>query len=276
MKIGLTTVLTDQTISPSELAREAEARGFSSLWFPEHTHVPVDRRTAFGDGELPAEYYRCLDPVVALTAAAAVTNRLVLGSGVSLVAQHDAIGYAKAWATLDVISGGRTRFGVGFGWSVEEMADHGVAFATRREQVSEHARAMHTIWAEDEASFDGEFVRFPPTFSWPKPVQQPRIPTYIGGGGGPKLFSHVADWADGWLPIGGRGIREGLPMLVQAWAEAGRSGAPDVIPFGTNLTLEKLDFYRSLGCTEVVVRMPSLERDGMLGVLDSLAMFVSA
>ncbi len=276
MRLGLTIFLTDRTIGAVEMARETEARGFSSLWFPEHTHIPTSRRTPAptGDRELPEEYLRCLDPLVAMTAAAVATERLVVGSGVSLVAQHHPIDYAKAWATLDLVSGGRARFGVGFGWNVEEMEDHGVAYGTRREQAREHVRAMQALWAEPEARFAGQYVNFEPTFSWPKPLQQPRIPTFVGGGAGPKLFAHVAEWADGWLPIGGGGIREALPALRAAWAEAGRDGEPQVIPFGTLPSAEKLAYYEKLGCTEVVLRVPAVGRDGVLAVLDSYAPLV--
>ncbi len=276
MRLGLTIFLTDRTIGAVEMARETEARGFSSLWFPEHTHIPTSRRTPAptGDRVLPEEYLRCLDPLVALTAAAVATERLVVGSGVSLVAQHHPIDYAKAWATLDLVSGGRARFGVGFGWNAEEMEDHGVAYGTRREQAREHVHAMQALWAEPEARFAGRYVNFEPTFSWPKPVQQPRIPTFVGGGAGPKLFAHVAEWADGWLPIGGGGIREALPALRAAWAEAGRDGEPQVIPFGTLPSAEKLAYYEQLGCTEVVLRVPAVGRDGVLAVLDSYAPLV--
>jgi probable F420-dependent oxidoreductase len=276
VRLGLTIFLTDRTIGAVEMARETEARGFSSLWFPEHTHIPTSRRTPAptGDRELPEEYLRCLDPLVAMTAAAVATERLVVGSGVSLVAQHHPIDYAKAWATLDLMSGGRARFGVGFGWNVEEMEDHGVAYGTRREQAREHVHAMQALWAEPEARFAGRYVNFEPTFSWPKPVQQPRIPTFVGGGAGPKLFAHVAEWADGWLPIGGGGIREALPALRAAWAEAGRDDEPQVIPFGTLPSAEKLAYYEQLGCTEVVLRVPAVGRDGVLAVLDSYAPLV--
>ena len=277
MKIGITIFLTDRTIGVVELAREVESRGFSSLWFPEHTHIPVSRRTPapIGPGDLPEEYYRCLDPVVALTAAATVTTDLVLGTGVSLVAQHNPIDYAKSWATLDMVSGGRTRFGVGFGWNVEEMADHGVVYATRRDKAREHALAMQRIWEHDEAGFEGEYVSFEPTFSWPKPVQRPRIPTLIGGGAGPVMFRHVAEWADGWLPIGGRGVREAVPKLHEAWAAADRSGTPQIIPFGTVPSHEKLEYYASVGCTEVVLRLESYDRDGALRQLDDLGQYLT-
>jgi len=277
VRLGVTIFLTDRTIGVAELARETEARGFSSLWLPEHTHIPASRRTPApaGGDQLAEEYFRSLDPLVALAAAASVTERLVLGSGVSLVAQHHPIDYAKAWATLDLLSGGRAQFGVGFGWNVEEMENHGVAYATRREQVREHVLAMHELWANDEAAYSGRFVNFDPVFMWPKPIQQPRIPTLIGGSAGPKMFAHVAEWADGWMPIGGRGIRDALPALREAWSDAGREGDPQVIPFGTVPSAEKLEYYESLGCTEVVVRLPASGRDDVLAALDSFTPYLT-
>jgi probable F420-dependent oxidoreductase len=272
VRIGLTIFATDQTVDVVDLAREAEGRGFSSLWLPEHTHIPVSRRTPAptGDAELAEEYRRALDPTTALAACAAVTSTIRLGSGVSLVAQHDPIAYAKVWATLDLLSSGRAAFGVGFGWNVEEMEDHGVDFTTRRERAREHVLAMQALWSHDEASFEGEFVRFPASWSWPKPVQ-PRIPTYVGGGAGSKVFAHVAEWADGWMPIGGAGIREAMPRLRAAWASAGRSGEPEVVPFGTLPSAEKLEYYASIGCTEVVLRLPAAPRDVVLALLDDYA-----
>ena len=278
MQIGVTTFLTDRTIGPVDLARAAEDRGFSSVWFPEHTHIPVSRRTPAptGDADLPEEYGRCLDPLVALTAAAVSTERLVVGSGVSLVAQHHPIDYAKSWATLDMVSGGRARFGVGFGWNVEEMRDHGVEYSTRRERAREHVLAMQALWSADEASFAGSYVEFDSTYSWPKPLQQPRIPTLLGGAFGPKLLAHLVEWADGWMPIGGSGVREALPALREAWAVAGRAGEPQVIPFGTVPSEQKLAYYQSIGCTEVVLRLPTAGRDDTLRVLDSYAVHLAS
>ena len=276
MQLGLTIFLTDRTIGAVEMARETEARGFSSLWFPEHTHIPTSRRTPAptGDPVLPEEYSRCLDPMVALAAAAVATDRLSVGSGVSLVAQHHPIDYAKAWATLDLVSRGRARFGVGFGWNGEEGEDHGVVYGPRRKRAREHVLAMQSLWADPEACFAGRYVNFEPTFSWPKPVQQPRIPTFVGGGAGPKLFAHIAEWADGWLPIGGGGISAALPALRTAWADAGREGEPRVIPFGTLPSVAKLAYYEQLGCEEVVLRVPAAGRDEVLAVLDSYAPLV--
>jgi probable F420-dependent oxidoreductase len=276
MRLGLTTFATDRTLDVAELARAAEDRGFASLYLPEHTHIPVNRATPAptGDAELADEYRRTLDPLVALAVCAAVTERLLLGTGVALVAQHDPIGYAKAWATLDHVSGGRTVVGVGFGWNREEMADHGVDYDTRRERAREHMLAMYALWAEDDATFRGDYVSFDPTWSWPKPLQQPRPPVLVGGGAGPKLFAHVAEWADGWMPIGGAGVRDALPALRDAWSAARRAGDPAVVPFGTLPTAAKLAHYEAIGCREVVLRVPAAGRDVVLATLDEYARFV--
>ena len=207
MRIGLTIFATTETVDAVELAVEAESRGFSSFWLPEHTHIPTDRATpAPMGGELGPEYSRAMDPPTVLAACASATTRLELGSGIALVAQHDPVAYAKVWATLDQLSGGRTRFGIGFGWNVEEMATHGVDYATRRDRSREHTLAMQALWRDDEAEFHGQYVDFESSWSWPKPIQRPRIPTFIGGGAGPILFEHIAEYADGWIPIGGAGI----------------------------------------------------------------------
>lgn len=284
MRLGLTMFATDQTIDPVELAVEAESRGFSSLWFPEHTHIPSSRTTpAPTGGDLDVEYYRSMDPPTVMAACAHATSTLVLGSGIALAAQHDPVAYAKVWATLDHLSGGRTKFGIGFGWNVEEMETHGVDYRTRRAHTREHVLAMQALWHDDAgdektasgAEFHGDFLNIPPSFSWPKPLQQPRIPTYIGGGAGPKMFAHIAEYADGWLPIGGAGVRASMPQLREAWAEAGRAGEPEVVPFGTLPSADKLEFYRELGCTEVVLRVPAAPRDEVLRVLDNFSAFLT-
>ena len=273
MRVGLTLFLTDRTIDPVTVAREGEARGFQSLYFPEHTHIPISRVTAppTGDDELNDEYKRTLDPLVALGAAAAVTSTMLLGTGVSLVAQHDPIVMAKQLATLDLVSGGRITLGVGFGWNEDEMADHGVSYSTRREQAREHVLAMHALWSQDEAAFEGEYVSFGPSWSWPKPVQQPRLRTLVGGGAGPKLFGAIAEYGDGWMPIGGGGVRSALPALHDAWAAAGRDGTPEIVPFGVLADLGKLEHYEQLGCSEVVLRVDGASRDDTLRQLDDLA-----
>ncbi|MER6812784.1 TIGR03619 family F420-dependent LLM class oxidoreductase [Spirillospora sp. NPDC000708] len=270
MRLGITMFATDLTMPPHELAREAEARGFASLYVPEHTHIPVARKTPppTGDTALAPEYARTLDPFVALAAAAAVTERITLGTGIMLPAQREPIVTAKAVATLDRIAGGRIALGVGYGWNAEEGADHGVPWTRRREVVREHVLAMRELWTRDEASFEGEFVSFEPSWSWPKPAG--RVPVLLGGAPGPTLFAHIAEYGDGWMPIGGAGIREALPDLRRACADAGRDMVP-VVPFGTVPSEEKLGYYASIGIEEVVLRVPGGGRDAVLPVLDEYA-----
>jgi probable F420-dependent oxidoreductase len=277
MKIGVTLFATDQTMSPIDVARAAEERGFHSMLVPEHTHIPTSRRTPapIGGPELPDQYKRILDPFVTLAAAAAVTSHLRLGTGVSLVAQHDPIVLAKQVATLDLLSGGRVILGVGFGWNREEMENHGVAFRQRRAVVRETVLAMEELWAKERASFDGEFVRFEESWLWPKPLQKPRPPILIGGMAGPKLFRHIAEYADGWIPVGGRSVAAALPELRRAMEEAGRD--PDdarVVVMGTSSSAAKLDHYEAIGVTETVLALPPGPTDLVLPALDEYAKLI--
>ncbi len=273
MRFGVTVFLTDYTIDPAELGREVEARGFHSMWTPEHTHIPVSRKTPPPMGEpLPRQYYHCLDPFVALSYAAAATTNLRIGTGICLVAQHDPIALAKTIATLDHLSGGRFDFGVGFGWNRDEMEHHGVEYKRRREVVKDRVLAIEALWTNEEGSYDGEFTSFTPSFSWPKPVQKPHPPVYIGGEGGPKLFEHVAEWADGWIPIGGRGIKAKLPLLRAEYERVGRD--PDsvkIIPFGSLPNQGKLEYFATLGIEEIVLGVDPGDRDVVLPILDRYA-----
>ena len=262
---------------PDELARAAEERGFVSLYVPEHTHIPVSRRTAppSGDAVLPDYYKRAFDPFVALGMAAGATERLRVGTGICLVAQRDPIVTAKAVASLDYLSNGRFVFGIGFGWNADEIEDHGVEMGNRRAVAREHVLAMQRLWADDVASFDGEHVHLPPSWSWPKPVQEPWPPVLIGGAAGPKLFQHVAEYAEGWIPIGGAGVRDALPDLHRAVEKAGRDPADvRVVPFGTIPDPGKVEYYSSIGIDEVVLRVPVGGRDVVLPVLDDYAKVV--
>ena len=245
MRYGITMFPTDLSIGPVQLAKEAEARGLDSIWFPEHTHIPVSRRTPAPAGEpLAEEYKRSLDPFVAMAAVVGATERIRVGTGIALVAQRDPIVMAKEVASLDLVSGGRLDLGIGFGWNVEEMADHGVDFRQRRAVVREKMLAMKALWTEEEAGFEGEYVNFEPSWSWPKPVQRPHPPVLIGGGGGPRLFEAIADYADGWIPIGGAGMREALPALHRAMEAAGRDPASlQIVPFGSMPEPGKIDYY---------------------------------
>ncbi|MFE9925584.1 LLM class F420-dependent oxidoreductase [Streptomyces sp. NPDC005774] len=283
MRIAVTIFLTDETITPTRLAPELEQRGYAGLYLPEHTHIPVERSTPYpAGGELPREYTRTLDPFVALGQAAAVTERLGIGTGITLAAQHDPIDLAKQIATLDHLSGGRFTLGVGFGWNVEEAADHGVEWRTRRELVRDRMGLMQALWSEEPTAHEGEFGSVRASFAHPKPVQKPRGPvvgprTLVGGAAGPKLFTHICAYADGWLPIGGRGLSESLPALRTAWADAGRDpGALQVVPYAVRPTPDKLAHYAGLGIEEVVVQLPPEGEAGVLRSLDAYQPFVDA
>ena len=278
MKIGVTIHATDRAMPPHELAREAEARGFHSLYIPEHTHIPTSRRTPAptGDAELGDEYRRSPDPYIALAAAAMTTTKIRLGTGIGLPAQHDHIALAKQISTLDQLCGGRLVFGIGFGWNHEEMLNHGIDVRRRRELVREKMLAMQALWSAEVAEFHGEHVQLEPSWQWPKPIQQPRPITLIGGGAGPKLFAHVAEYADGWMPIGGAGLDPALVELRRALTERGRD--PDtlhVVPMGVLPTEAKLARYAEIGATEAVLRLPSAGRERVLPKLDEYAKYLS-
>lgn len=283
MRIAVTVFLTDETITPVRLARELEQRGFAGLYLPEHTHIPVERTTPYpAGGELPREYGRSLDPFVALGQAAAVTERLGLGTGITLVAQHDPIDLAKRIATVDHLSGGRFTLGLGFGWNVEEADDHGVEWRTRRELVRDRMALMRALWTAEPTAYDGEFGSVRASLAYPKPVRQPRGPvvgprTLVGGAAGPKLFAHICEYADGWLPIGGRGLSESLPRLRAAWADAGRD--PDdlqVVPYAVHPSPGKLAHFADLGIEEIVVQLPPAGETEVLKALDAYWAYLPA
>ncbi|MBK3625116.1 LLM class F420-dependent oxidoreductase [Streptomyces sp. MBT49] len=282
MRIAVTIFLTDETITPTRLARELEQRGFAGLYLPEHTHIPVERTSPYpAGGDLPREYGRTLDPFVALGQAAAVTRTLGLGTGITLVAQHDPIDLAKQIATVDHLSGGRLTLGLGYGWNVEEAADHGVEWRTRRELVRDRMRLMRALWADEPTAYEGGFGSVRASTAYPKPVQKPRGPvsgprTLVGGAAGPKLFAHICEYADGWLPIGGRGLTEALPVLRTAWADAGREpDALQVVPYAVQPSPGKLAHYAELGIEEVVVQLPPAGEAEVLGLLDGYAAYLT-
>jgi len=270
---------TEWSMPVHDLARAAEERGLHSLYVPEHTHIPTSRRTPppTGDAELKEEYKHTLDPLVTLAAAAAVTDRIRLGTGICVVAQREPLVTAKAIATLDFVSGGRFEFGIGFGWNHEEMENHGIDVRRRRALVREHMLAMKALWTDDVASFDGEFVRFEPSWSWPKPSQRGGPPVLIGGAAGPTLFRHIAEYGDGWIPFGGAGVRAALPELHAAFEAGGRDPKElRIVPFGTFPEPAKLDYYATLGIDEVVLRIPNGDADEILPVLDEYATLQAA
>ncbi|MFI8878688.1 LLM class F420-dependent oxidoreductase [Streptomyces sp. NPDC055243] len=284
MRVAATLYLTDETITPVRLARELERRGFAALYLPEHSHIPVSRETPYPGGELPPECARMLNPFVALAQAAAVTDRLGLGTNITLVGQHDPIDLAKQIATLDHLSGGRFTLGVGYGWNKEEAADHGVEWRTRRALVRDRMAVMRALWSEEPTAYEGEFGSVRASEVHPKPVRAPRPrkggPLYgprtlVGGAAGPRLFAHIAEYADGWLPIGGGGLREALPALRGAWADAGRDPAGLYVALSAVEPTEgKLVHYEELGVDEVIVQLPALGEAEVLKALDGFQRYV--
>ena len=271
MNIGIYIFATDYTIRIDELAREAEQRGFESLFVPEHTHIPASRRSPWPGGpELPREYWHTLDPFVALAVAAAATSTLSLGTGICLLTERDPIVNAKEAASLDLLSGGRFELAIGAGWNAEEMENHGTAFATRFRVMSERARAMKVIWAEEEPEFHGEFVDFDPIWSYPKPVQRPNPPILVGGETDHTL-RRVVDWADGWFPRGRGGFdpAEGMARLKAIADEAGRPmDTLHVSLFGAPPNREALDRAAEAGVTRAILALPSNDRDDVMRRLD--------
>jgi probable F420-dependent oxidoreductase len=278
VRYGVTMFITDRTMDPVAFARAVEVRGLSSIYLPEHTHIPTSRRTPppTGDAELAEEYKRTLDPLVALAAMAAVTERVELGTGILLPAQRDPIVTAKAIATLDAMSRGRFVCGIGFGWNEDELAHHGVTMPERRAVARERMLAMQRLWRDEVAEFHGEHVDLAPSWSWPKPHRPGGPPVLLGGAAGPKLFGQIAEYCDGWFPIGGAGVRKALPDLQRACDAAGRDFEQmRIVPFGTLPDPGKLDYYESIGITEIVLRVHGGDADGVLPQLDEYARLVS-
>ncbi len=274
MKVGIAMYTSDQTIPPDELAVEVEQRGFESLLFPDHSHIPTSRRTpwpgSIDDAPIPDVYKRLIDPFVALGAAAAVTSTLRIGTCVALPAQRDVLQLAKEVATVDWLSGGRMIFGIGFGWNAEEMGNHGVPMADRWDIVAEKVEAMKLLWTQEVASYSGRFVQFEPSWAWPKPVQRPHPPILIGGGWGPRLLSNVVRLADGWFPVSGRSSIKGRIDLLHAEAE--RQGRdPRTISITIADAKPDLDSFRNLeheGVERVTLSIPVGGRDDVLRQLD--------
>jgi probable F420-dependent oxidoreductase len=277
MRIGVMMFPTDRGIQPMELAREAEARGFDSLWFPEHSHIPTSRRTPWGGiagaPRLPEEYWRTHDQFVALTAAAAVTTTIRLGTGITLVAQRDPVWLAKEVASLDVISGGRLLFGIGYGWNHEEMESHGVDISHRRAVVREKVLACKALWTQDVAEYHGQYVNFEPSWSWPKPVQFPNPPIYVGCSPSDLHFRHIIEYADVWMPIEGRWPIETKWAELQQTAEAaGRDPASLSLGiYAAKPDAAHLGRLRDVGAVLAALVLPPLDRDAALAAMDSFA-----
>jgi len=278
MQFGLMIFATDYAIRPDELAQEAEERGFESLFFPEHTHMPTNRRTPWpGGGDLPKEYWHTHDPFVALAMAAAVTHRLKVGTGICLVIQRDTITLAKEVATLDFLSGGRFVFGIGGGWNVEEMANHGTDFRTRWKKLREQVAALKTIWTEDEPEFHGEFVNFDPIWSWPKPAQKPHPPILLGGHS-KQVLQRVVDYCDGWMPLGVRGtaVIQQIEQLRQLAEEKGRDPKTiSISVYSVPADPAVIDAFRAAHVERVIFGLPPAGRDQVLPLLDRYAKLIS-
>jgi probable F420-dependent oxidoreductase len=275
MQFGIAMFPTHDAIDPGTLAREVEARGFESLLFPEHTHIPTSRRSPYpGGGELPRQYIHTYDPFVALTAAVVSTERLRIGTGICLVIQRDPITLAKEVASLDHLSGGRFLFGVGAGWNREEMANHGTDPKVRMRVLVERVLAMKKIWTTDEAEFHGEYVDFDPIWSWPKPVQQPNPPVLVGGMG-PTVHDRVLEIGDEWLPQNVtldnvQDFAKRARELQSRAADAGRAPIPMTL-FAGQKKKEAVAAYADAGITRTVFLVPSGGADEVLPYLDRLA-----
>ena len=274
MLYGVTMFATDYAIRPDELAREVEQRGFESLWLPEHTHIPVSRRSPWPGGpELPKEYWHTYDLFVALTAAAMATERLKIASGICLIVERDPITTAKEVASLDQLSNGRFLFGIGGGWNAEEMENHGTPFKLRWRILRERILAMKEIWTNDEAEFHGEYVNFDKVWSYPKPAQKPHPPILMGGDG-PTTFDRVIEFCDGWMPIGVRSpnIPEKIAELRRRAEAAGRDPKSlSVSIFGVRPDRSAIDELAEAGVDRVIFMAPAGDRESVLPVIDKYA-----
>jgi probable F420-dependent oxidoreductase len=277
MHVGLCMFATEYAIRIDELAREAEARNFESLWVPEHTHIPTSRRSAFAGGqELPEQYKHTLDPFVALTAAAAVTKKLRVGTGICLIIERDTITTAKSVASLDLLSHGRFEFGLGGGWNAEEMEHHGTEFRTRFKKLEEQVRAMKEIWTKDVAEFHGQYVNFDKIWAWPKPEQKPYPPILLGGESRYTL-QRVVDFCDGWYPRGRapEKVLAGMKELKELASKAGRDMKTlSVSTFAAPPDKSVLDQFAAAGVTRSILLLPPEPRDKILPLLDQYAKLV--
>ena len=271
MHTGIAIFDTEYSIPIQELARAAEERGFESLWVPEHTHIPTSRKSPFAGGELPEQYKHTLDPFVSLTAAAMVTTRLKVGTGICLVIERDTITTAKSVASVDHVSNGRFLFGVGGGWNREEMEHHGTDFPTRFKRLEEQVRAMKALWTKDVAEYHGKFVDFDPVWAWPKPVQKPHPPIYFGGESGYTL-QRIVEIGDGWFPRGRAGAEAVLKGMADLNARAAKAGR-DAKTLAVSVFAAKPDAADAAklaegGVTRAIFLLPSEGRDKVLPLLD--------
>ncbi len=274
MKFGVSMFNTDYSIRIDELARAAEERGFESLWVPEHTHIPKSRKSPWPGGPtLPKEYWHTYDPFVALAMAAAVTTQLKVGTGICLVIERDPITLAKEVASLDFLSNGRFLFGIGGGWNAEEMENHGTDFKKRWRILRERILAMKEIWTKDEPEFHGEFVKFDPIWSWPKPAQKPHPPIFLGNNT-PNGRQRVVEYCDSWLPIAARAgdLAAGAADLRQRAEKAGRdSRSIPISVYAAKPEESAVREYAKAGAERAIFYLPSAGRDEVLPILDRYA-----
>ncbi len=273
MKFGISMFPADFAIDVVTLGKAVEDAGFDSLWFPEHTHIPTSRKSPWGGGaELPQEYWHTLDPFVALGAVAAVTKTLLLGTGICLVIERDPITLAKEVASLDHLSGGRVLFGIGGGWNIEEMENHGTRGPVRWKVLRERILAMKEIWTKDEPEYHGQFVNFDPLWSWPKPVQKPHPPIIIGGNG-PRTLDRVLEYGDGWMPIGGRMTAElpGKIAELKARARAERRGEMPITIFAARADPAAIQALEEGGVDRAVFMLPPAPAETVLPILERYA-----
>jgi probable F420-dependent oxidoreductase len=279
MHSGVGLFFTDYSITPAALGKALEERGFESVWAAEHSHIPLSRRSPWpGGAELPKQYYDVMDPFVTLTAAAAATKTLKVGTGVCLVNQRDPIQTAKLVASIDQVSQGRFLFGIGIGWNAEEMEDHGTVFTTRAKLVRERVEAMKAIWSETKPEYHGELVNFDPMMAWPKPVQKPHPPVIVGGAF-PQAARRAVRYGEGWIPLAGRpgtgDVFETVPKFRAMLAEAGRDAAScPVTLFGVGEDADALKRYRDLGIDRVTAALPPAKEDVILPILDRWATLI--
>ena len=278
MDYGVALFFTDYSIGPIELGKALEERGFESVWAPEHSHIPLTRKSPFPQGgDLPKKYYDVMDPFVTLSAAAAATTKLKVGTGICLVVQRDPIQTAKSVASLDQVSKGRFLFGIGAGWNEDEMANHGTTnFKGRFKLMEERVRAMREIWTRSKPEYSGEYVKFGPMMTWPKPVQKP-LPVIVGGNF-PHGARRAVAFGDGWIPhatrpeYGGVDVLDHLPAFRQMCKDAGRDPADlPITTFNTPGDVETLKRFRDAGINRVVFSIPSEDATKTLPTLDKLA-----
>ena len=275
MHVGVDIFLTDYSISPFDLGPALEERGFESVWLPEHSHIPLSRKSPWpGGADLPKRYYDVVDPMVTLGALAGCTSTLKLATGICLIIQRDVIQLAKETATIDLLSKGRLILGIGGGWNAEEMADHGTVFETRFKLMAEKVAVLKAIWTQTKPEFHGEMLDFEPMMTWPKPVQKPHPPILVGGGF-PHAARRAARFGDGWMPLGARGwdVTETLPRFRQMAAEAGRDPEDlNVTVFGVQATAEEVAKFRDAGVDRITLSLSSdASRDEALATLDRFA-----